>query len=223
MTLSRQLSTWRPLCGVIAALIPSLDWRHSGLGVLQAYVHEGTEQELRVYIWHKHLRRDGIEESGLYHDHRFDMTSTVLFGTITQEEIELTPTGVADGRQLYVLYEVLHARAAKAKTGRSFHELPRRIDGLYTKDSCLYAVPEGQTYFQPKRTFHGTWFLDDMAITVVTKSAQDERPARILAPENKPLVHAFSDPKPREQWRDLLPLAQDRLMRNWRDGVRHAG
>lgn len=228
MTLSRDMSAWRPLCGVVAALIPTLDWRHSGLGVLQAYVHEGTEAELRVHIWHKSLRRAGIEASGLYHDHRFDMTSTVLYGTITQEEIEITqlsdrPDAAVNTKPVYCLYEVLHARAAKAKTGRSFHELPQRLSAMYTRESRLFDIPAGQAYFQPKRTFHGTWFRDDMAITVITKSAQDERPARILAPWDKPLVHAFSDPLPREQWQDILAQAKLALVTNWRGGNKHAG
>src|SRR4051812_39653073 len=69
---------------MLIALWPSLKWRHAGFGALQAYIREGDERELRVHIWHQSLIKDGIEESGLCHDHRFDMRSSVLVGRIIQ-------------------------------------------------------------------------------------------------------------------------------------------
>src|SRR5690348_1439519 len=70
--------------------IQRLQWRQSGLGMLQAYVLQGSEQEVRVHIWHPSIKLPGIDEAGLGHDHRFDMTSWVLVGRLTHVEVLTT-------------------------------------------------------------------------------------------------------------------------------------
>lgn len=42
---------WSPLCATVAGLLPHLDWRENGLGVLQAYLIEGLAREVRVHVW----------------------------------------------------------------------------------------------------------------------------------------------------------------------------
>lgn len=211
----------RTLCGLVAKLIPTLDWRHSGLGMLQAYVHEGTDREMRVHLWHSSLRRKGIEESGLFHDHRFDLYSQVLVGQLRQAEHELT-ADLAGGWQLH---EVLHARAAadgRAAArikGAPFHSPPTPLPQRYrieTKDTVVVA---GQAYSFPKREFHGTYPETDLVVTLVTKSNQEDFQARILAPHGKPIVHAFSDPLPPSEWKPVLALAAVELERRGRKWV----
>lgn len=199
------------LCGLVARLIPTLTWRHSGLGMLQAYVHEGKETELRVHVWHPSLRHDGIEESGLFHDHRFDLDSQVLVGAIKQADFELE--GGANGP--WCLYEVLHARAAQARGGTydSDHKLlPQR----YHCAVYEVTVHAGKSYFFPKRAFHGT-HPDGLTVTLVTKSHQEDAPARILAPYGKPVVHALGNPLPELSWQHVLNEAEDALMKVWRN------
>ena len=196
---------------MLARLIPVLTWRHSGLGMLQAYIREGATDELRAHIWHPVLRREGIEESGLLHDHRFDLLSDVLIGHIRQVEYELTPpteTGVLQ------LHEVVHARAAAggkhAPNDGLVTALPQRY-GAITRE---IHVPEGWTYSFPKRAFHGT-YPEGLTITLVEKSDQEEIAARILAPYGKPVVHAFADPLPEAAWQPVLAEAVEALGKQW--------
>jgi hypothetical protein len=81
--------------------------------MLQAYVLEGGQQEVRVHVWHPALKLPGIDEAGLGHDHRFDMTSCVLIGQLTHVEI-LTSADPAGG---WKVYEVVNARKALKETG----------------------------------------------------------------------------------------------------------
>lgn len=214
VTTRRAMDTreWRALCGAVAFALPHISWRHSGLGVLQGYLHEGTEHELRVHVWHRSLRRPGIDDSGLLHDHRFDLDSQVLVGTLHQDEYQLR--GDTDGH--WVLYEVLHARAKYERSGgATFHEEPTLLTPRFTTRSVRVHVPEGYAYHFPKRQFHGTRFDGELAVTLLTKSNQDELPARILAPLSVPLVHAFSDPLPRDAWVEPLRQAHEALVSRW--------
>lgn len=47
------------------------NWRHHGIGLLQAYVLEGPI-EYRVHVWHPELRFVD-DDSGMIHDHRFEI------------------------------------------------------------------------------------------------------------------------------------------------------
>ena len=201
----------RQMAGLIARLIPHLTWRHSGLGVLQAYVHEGETDELRVHVWHPDLRRPGVEESGLLHDHRFDMSSQVLVGVIRQREFELTVR--SDGTGAWQLHEVEHARAAFARhapNNDSTTALPTRYH-VAARDVEIYA---GERYFFPKRRVHGT-YIDGLVVTLVTKSNQDKAPACILAPYGAPVVHAFAETLPESSWQIPLQEARAALMNAW--------
>jgi hypothetical protein len=176
-------------------------------------VHEGKEQELRVHVWHSSLRRAGIEESGLLHDHRFNLYSQVLVGEIRQEEYELITH--IDGSGDWQLHEVVHARAVNDRHGANdglMTALPQR----YTLDGSVRLVNAGQAYFFPKRVFHGTFIEDPLVVTLVTKSDQEDAPARILAPYGMPVVHAFADPMPELEWQHVLNEAADALMKAWK-------
>src|ERR1051325_5879847 len=84
-------ATLHSLRAFVYGAIHQLQWRHSGLGMLQAYVVEGGQEEVRVHIWHPSLKLDGIDEAGLGHDHRFDMTSWVLVGKLVHVETITSP------------------------------------------------------------------------------------------------------------------------------------
>lgn len=196
----------KALCGLVLAAFPALKWRHNGLGLLQSYLLEGERDELRVHIWHKSLKRDGIEESGLLHDHRFDLTSHVLIGEILQREFELTasPTGA------WRTHTVVHAREALKKhaiNDGDVSEQPYRFD-VESDDTDIVA---GRSYWFPRGVFHGTFVKSDIAVTLVRKSNQVDYPARILAPHDKPVVHAFADPLPPSAWEHPLRLAAEAL------------
>lgn len=209
----------RNLCGLVAAMLPQLKWRHNGLGLLQAYVHEGRHVEQRVHIWHKSLMRPGIEESGLLHDHRFDLTSTVLYGSLTQVEYELTlfdaPPFEAIHPGGWQLHTVVPARKALALSG-TYDGLVEALPERYEAKTREIGIHDGQRYFFPKFVVHGTHIQTDLVITLVNKTGQEEAPAKILAPYGKRVVHAFADPYPEDMWRPVIELARTKLTECWR-------
>jgi hypothetical protein len=174
---------------LLVAIWPGLKWRHAGFGALQAYIREGSERELRVHIWHPSLIKPGIEESGLCHDHRFDMRSSVLAGKVIQTEFDLEPSENGDWETL----RVLHAREAMARGG-SFHHDPVPTGDYFRRAPVVYGVAAGHGYTFNKFAFHETR-ADGVTITLVEKSAQEDVNARILAPRGKPVVHAFTETK----------------------------
>ena len=69
--------------------LATLDWKQYDLGVLRAKLGE----ELRIHIWHPSLRTlaTPISQYGGVHDHRFDVTSAVVAGEITNVTYEAHP------------------------------------------------------------------------------------------------------------------------------------
>lgn len=193
----------RNYAALVARLIPVLGWRHTGLDALQAYVQEGVEKEIRVHIWDVSLRREGIEESGMLHDHRFDMTSYMLLGNLIQEEYRLFDD--VDGA--WQMHEVVHARKA-LKENKVYDGGLTTLPGYYGAAIDRVTINEGNYYTFGKREFHGTYF-SDFAITLVIKTNQDQtKPARILSPRGKPVVHAFANTWERHQFGPILEKAK---------------
>lgn len=176
---------------MLASAWDGLDWRHAGFGALQAYLYEGLERELRVHVWHPSLVKPGIADSGLCHDHRFDMRSVVLFGEIVNRDCTLTEDGAGDWEE----WEVLHARAAKEKTGETFHQDPTQTGKRYRREVTDVRVPAGSGYTFAKRAFHES-HVSGLTITLIEKQNQEAVNARILAPHGHSIVHAFSTPLP---------------------------
>ncbi len=203
------------MCGLVHRLIPHLTWRHNGLGLLQSYVEEGETEELRVHVWHPSLRRDGIEDSGLLHDHRFNLTSHVLVGAIRQVEYTLflpEPFSHIDGD--WQLHTVVPARKALALSGTN-DGLVKALPERYIAKTLDVPVKAGERYWFPKFKFHGTYCQSDLVVTVVRKSEQEDAQAKILAPYGKPVVHAFADPFPEKEWEGPLIEAQRALRCAW--------
>jgi hypothetical protein len=186
--------------------IPRLQWRHSGLGMLQAYVLEGGQQEFRVHIWHPSLKLEGIDEAGLGHDHRFDMTSWVLVGQLTHVEI-LTSADATGG---WKMYEVVNARKALKETGTRAGEF-RLIDGVVRLDKHAISISAGSAYFFPKRSFHETCPDSQVVVTVALKINQDEVPARILCRLGREPLNAFETSLSETQYKVVLAEAEAAL------------
>jgi hypothetical protein len=196
------------LCGLVLHAFPSLKWRHNGLGLLQAYLYEGVDRELRVHVWHKSLAHDGIGESGLIHDHRFNLTSHVLVGQIWQEEFMLDPDAVGP-RQMHT---VVHAREAMAKHAINDGDV-QALPARYRASTDGTNIGPGWSYTFPKRMFHKTECDSPIVVTVVQKDDQEDVPARILAPYGKPVVHAFVNTLLPAAWSQPLALAEEALLR----------
>jgi len=188
----------RNYCDMLIALWPCLRWRHAGFGALQAYIREGGERELRAHVWHRSLIKEGIEESGLCHDHRFDMRSTILVGAIIQTEFRLE----ADAKGSWETYRVLHAREAMARGG-SFHHDPIPTGERYRRYPVIFEFCTGFGYTFDKFAFHETR-AKGVTVTLVEKSAQEEVNARILAPHDKSVVHAFTETQTPDEFAGAL-------------------
>ena len=213
MTTVRLVVDWRIVVGMqqmVHRLVPMLDWRHNGLGLLQGYVVEGGLEETRVHIWHPALEREGIEHSGKLHDHRFTLNSTVLVGQIVHTEYQLSepPQGA------YQTFAVKNARAAMADSGTFDGAVARGSAARYNARLVEHAFGVGSFYSFQRGAFHGTR-VSDLCVTLVTKTGQREAPARILAPTDSKPVHAFASPLPREQWDWALQSAREALASAW--------
>lgn len=210
---------YRATCGLVAALMPHLKWRHSGLGLLQAYVHEGTEREQRIHIWHNDLQQ--IEgESRLWHDHRFDLHSHILVGSLQHREM----TFVADNEGLWQLYKVVHARKALASTNVPQEELVTLVDDMrYFRVTQDFYFNESEGYFYPKREFHGTYLKSPLAVSLLTKVNQDTTPARLVAALGRPPRHAFGEPVEQSLMDNIIERAQAELLNRWQHGPQVPG
>ncbi len=166
-----------------------LAWRHHGIGVLQAYIRENVEPEVRIHVWHPDLVRPGIRESGAVHDHRFNLRSTVVVGEIRET---LFHTHDRATRLDWQPWHVQNARAAGAE--RAFdadcHPLGDPV-GVKKEHRVHHA---GSTYQLDRHVFHET-VVEELTITVCTMFRKEGQ-ARLLVPVGKEPVHAFGGPVP---------------------------
>lgn len=159
-------------------------YRHHGIGVLQGYVLESSppEAEYRLHLWHPKLRLPDMENSGLIHDHRFNLESTILYGAIihTVYQLDESPNGP------YQAWNVENARSAEGRKGG----LQLADERRYTAKAESFRLRAGQTYKFPSRCFHRT-DVTELAITLCRKLDQQVVPARILARVGAEPKHAF--------------------------------
>src|ERR1700722_9016956 len=180
------------------ALFPSLSWRHHGIGVLQGYVVENVEPEVRLHIWHPQLLKSGMSLSGDIHDHRFDLVSHVLCGKVGHDEI--LPQSCDDGE--WSMLALTHARAAKDS---GYHGPTRQIEGRYTISQSNYVISEGHSYRFPAGRFHRSPVLDGVTVTCVEKHNQSDASARIFYPTKLPPIMAFDH---EIDWSIIGPVVQ---------------
>lgn len=156
---------------------PTLEWRHHGTGMLQAYVSPCH----RLHVWHPALLLPGMRESGAWHDHRFSFTSTVLTGRIRHHRI----LEAEHGPHL-AMWKIPGASSGstedliQAGSGR-FAFAPEEI------------MERGASYTVRRGEFHHAHQLigDGVAVTSVLLWDKRDEPATLLAPEGTTPAHAF--------------------------------
>lgn len=186
----------------------SVDWRHNGQGLLQAYIAEGEVYEARLHVWHESLMKPGIVNNGLGHDHRFDMTSFVILGKILHKEYNLIQCQEFDPGACRIL-ECTHAR--KAKLQGDYHMEPSPVDGYVQALWKDFVITDGKYVF-PKFRFHRAINLVGTTVTLILKGGQVAAKARILDQFSiRPLVNAFENSKSREQFQYVLDDAREKL------------
>lgn len=180
-------SAVRALLAAFIATAPRDAWRHHGIGVLQAYVREGTDTEVRMHVWHPDLVRPGIRESGAIHDHRFDLVSHVVAGKLRERVFETRPD--PDGE--WEAWSVENARSAGAEKGFDGECLP--TGSRFSARAHEREHHAGDRYTLARQVFHETIVDSELAVTLCvmrTKVGQ----ARLLVRHGEQPVHAFGAP-----------------------------
>lgn len=192
------------LGGKIEPLLLSLDWRHHGIGVLQAYLSERNGVERRVHIWHPDLVVPGIEVSGCVHDHRFDLASVVLVGSLLHRVYALRPNPEGD----YETLNLVNARASNEATG-SFHTEPTLTGERFDAYVYAYSIGAGHGYTFDRHAFHSSTSTE-LTVTVVEKRNQ-EGSARLLADRRYPHRNAFGNPENLTAPEQMRPYVLDAI------------
>jgi hypothetical protein len=184
LTSVRQTQAASVLRAALRTAWPNLTWRHHGIGVLQAYLLEDAEPEIRAHVWDRRLIKPGMEMNGDIHDHRFEMVSHVLVGTICHEEWITSK----DQHGEYTSMALTHARAA---ADTKFHGPTTPLEDRLRAAVETYWIAAGHTYTFASGVFHRSAVLKDTTITLVEKHNQKKIPARILHRIDSEPVMAF--------------------------------
>lgn len=193
---------------MVLPLMDKVKWRHHGIGVIQGYIREDVDPEIRIHIWSKKLLKPGMDVSGDVHDHRFDMVSHVLYGSVAHE----TWIETQDEKGDHEMMTLTHARAAEST---DYHGPTSPLTGRYSVDRQLYVIDAGKTYSFPAKKFHRSPFLDylpnDVVVTCIEKHDQRPAPARLLYPVHTPPVMAFGHKPDAAVVQEVIELAKRRL------------
>jgi hypothetical protein len=174
-----------PISGSFAG--HGLQWRHHGLGMLQAELSE----TLRIHVWHPKLVSEGMAWPRCVHDHRFDIHSAVVVGGVIDVPCYVSLSGhrtpTEAGWDNVNVYEIEHAKNQDrlvlekgCSTATSAKKLAQ--GSVYQGEPVFHKAGGG--YLIERRHFHTTR-VDDLAITVVHRSNFDDRLARVLCAPDK--------------------------------------
>ncbi|UTC29564.1 hypothetical protein BAMBUS_05060 [Brevundimonas phage vB_BpoS-Bambus] len=164
---------------------------HAGVGFAQVYLNE----DVRLHLWHPDLPTEP-ESFGCRHDHRFDFTSTVLLGAVTNIFLSAHDSVVRlnadedhalDGAGVFSEWEVMPAHLGSA-------EPTIRRDGVDVTIDGIEVIRAGETYSFPKRRYHESRG-HGVTLTVMKKFNQEETWAGILAPRGQAPVHGMAGPQ----------------------------
>ena len=166
-----------------------LDWRHHSTGLLQAYLPD--DASTRIHIWNRGLK---LRNSGEMHNHRFDLQSHVLVGSITHTRLLLTPdeeSGTHD------VWDIPGASQGSSEALRLHDQTSVRGSRVNMEIVDTQRFFEGDSYKVRKWDFH--WArqeADDDGLTVTLVRLQNkeaDRPASLVYPHGHQPTHAFED------------------------------
>lgn len=198
-----QIETVAMRCARLLLSCADLEWRHHGIGVLQAYASTGPYlqppwatkmDELRFHIWHPDLVIPGIQENGAAHNHRFHLSSVVLLGNIDHVELKLIPKPAGK----YTVMQLVNARAAQETTG-SFHVDPMPTGKNFDVEEYPHCITKGDAYYFAAGGFHRSAprvvpGSKGYCITAVSKW-DTKGSAGLLVERGKPWRNAFGNPE----------------------------
>lgn len=184
---------------------PELQWRHHGTGMMQAYLP--NTREYRVHVWHRSLLVPGMTAGGAWHDHRSDLESDILLGSITNSwlDVEVNEEGKHDA------WQVVGASDPRATFVRGRRVLLRKGDTDRFEAGGSYSIPKGDFHWSRLEP-------DDAELTVTTVRLQNKDlalAANILCPVGHEPQHAIAKNTPTAYRRmsALAVKAHDSLVR----------
>ncbi|UTC28425.1 hypothetical protein GURKE_04230 [Brevundimonas phage vB_BpoS-Gurke] len=164
---------------------------HAGVGFAQVYLSE----DVRLHLWHPDLPTEP-ESFGCRHDHRFDFTSTVLLGAVTNIFLDVGEGAVhtaGSGDQVVPGYGSFDEwEVMPAHLGSEEPTIRRR--GVDVKIGGVQVLMAGDTYSFPKRRYHESRG-HNVTLTVMKKFNQEDSWAGIIAPRGQPPQHGMAGPQ----------------------------
>lgn len=182
---SKKLKPFRKIA--LQALSSTEDWRAHGIGVLQKYV-----DEYRVHVWHSDLLSIGLE--GGIHNHRYDLTSTLLYGELLQEE--WLPEENKDG--FWELWE--HSNSTDSDRN------PRKLNKTYRLTCESVRLKAGVEYSFPAFAFHRSVPVDEICISVIERSNFSGK-SQALIPKGQTPVNGLDKPATKQDIEKVLSRA----------------
>lgn len=169
---------------------------HAGVGFAQAYLPSGA----RLHLWRPDYPVEA-ESFGLRHNHRFDMKSTVLTGTVIHEPFTLLDR--ASGK--FQRYTVLAAHHGVAEPPKLVSD-----DRYAIMVEGVEVYRAGDVYHFPKRAFHKSSAIG-VTMTLMEKSNQEDFRAEIIAQVGQTPKHGLDHSMPQQKVRSDFFFALDRM------------
>jgi hypothetical protein len=154
--------------------LPSRPRLH-GNGIIQWYVNSNQ----RLHVWPEGGSLAVPNHNALLHDHKFDMDSTILGGTLNHQIFHVDPSGE-------MTHDVIQFTPDDRKSAKGYVAYSGELQMLHAMN-----LRAGCQYWQKAGTFHGSSKLG-YAVTLITKRAvNNERMARIICPRGIEPTDAF--------------------------------
>lgn len=149
----------------------AIDWTHHGLGMLQGKL----DHETRIHLWHPLLVSDEMSGLRAIHDHRFELTSQVLYGELVDvpHRVLLNEPGSPSASVWEIPHKEIQTEGDKHGGRAIFLGRAAITPGRKKRYS------KGDVYVIPARAWHTTE-LTGPAVTLVTRDKFDKAPARVL-------------------------------------------
>lgn len=202
-----------------AGKLARMQWRHHGLGMLQAEF----DDELRIHLWYPNLRvlPRGLRE---VHDHRFDLESTIIVGSIIDTQYDVIqvadhsgPFDAQSGWMQTECWEIKHAKIqgqviGQVRAGCSTATDTKLLGKAWARVKSEIVHCAGTSYRLARRQFHSTRVMD-LAITIVHRGNFSDGLARVLgdASDAKSLIIPDEGVAEKVLRNHVIELANDAL------------
>lgn len=160
---------------------------HTGVGFMQAYLTE----DVRLHVWHPQLPPE-LEAFGCRHDHRFDLESHVLLGSVVDTQFKSCDKGGGT----FDMYTVKPAHFGDTPVPKLTHNF------ISLEVVHFHKINQGGTYYCQKGVIHESR-ATPLAVTIMKKTNQSNQWARILASYGQTPEHAMAR-KPQQSLLDAL-------------------